>query len=53
MALTGGFQHAFWVLGAIALIAVPVILTLVGRDKHDTDPVTRSTVPEPQPVAAN
>ncbi len=28
-ALTGGFQHAFWVLSAIALLAVPAILALV------------------------
>ena len=28
-ALTGGFQHAFWVLGAIGLLAVPAIFALV------------------------
>jgi EmrB/QacA subfamily drug resistance transporter len=32
VALTGGFQHAFWVLGAIALLAVPAIFALVRRD---------------------
>jgi EmrB/QacA subfamily drug resistance transporter len=46
-ALTGGFQHAFWVLGAIALLALPVIFVLVGRDDL-TDPVARSTIPEAQ-----
>jgi len=32
-ALTGGFQHAFWVLGAVALLALPVILTFVRRNE--------------------
>src|SRR5436190_6113678 len=32
-ALTGGFQQAFWVLGAIALIAVPAIFMLLRPDK--------------------
>ncbi|MGN6871838.1 MAG: MFS transporter [Solirubrobacteraceae bacterium] len=31
-ALTGGFQHALWVLGAIALLAIPAIFALVRRD---------------------
>ena len=31
VALTGGFQHAMWVLGAIALISLPAIFVLVGR----------------------
>jgi EmrB/QacA subfamily drug resistance transporter len=30
-ALTGGFQQAFWVLGAIALLALPAIFALVRR----------------------
>ena len=30
-ALTGGFQRAFWVLGAIALIAPPAVLMLTRR----------------------
>ncbi len=38
-ALTGGFQQAFWVLGAIALLALPVIFALIGRDEL-SDPVT-------------
>jgi MFS family permease len=32
-ALTGGFQWAFWVCGAIGLLAVPVALLLVRRDE--------------------
>jgi EmrB/QacA subfamily drug resistance transporter len=32
-ALTGGFQRAFWVLGAIALIALPAIFVLLRHDK--------------------
>jgi EmrB/QacA subfamily drug resistance transporter len=42
-ALTGGFQHAFWVLGAIALIALPAIFALVGRDER-TNPVTTTAL---------
>src|SRR5208282_1368256 len=44
-ALTGGFQHAFWVLGAIALLALPVIFALVGRDER-TEPVTKIAIPD-------
>jgi MFS family permease len=32
-ALTGGFQQAFWVLGAIALLAAPAVLALARRDR--------------------
>ena len=32
-ALTGGFRQAFWVLGAIALLALPAIFRLVRRDE--------------------
>ncbi|HKO28773.1 MAG TPA: MFS transporter [Solirubrobacteraceae bacterium] len=32
-ALTGGFQHALWVLGAIALLAIPAIFALVRRNE--------------------
>jgi hypothetical protein len=31
--LTGGFQWAFWVCGAIALLAVPVTFLLVRDDE--------------------
>ena len=50
-ALTGGFQHALWALGAIALIAIPAILVLVRRDEL-TDAVAKTTLREPQPALA-
>jgi EmrB/QacA subfamily drug resistance transporter len=50
-ALTGGFQHAFWVLGAIALIALPAIFALI---RHDALPhtVTKTIIHEPEPALA-
>jgi len=50
-ALTGGFQHALWVLGAIGLLAVPAILALVRRNEL-SNAVTKTTVREPQPALA-
>ena len=50
-ALTGGFQAALLVLGAIGLIAVPAIFALVRRDEL-TDAVAKTTVHEPQPALA-
>jgi EmrB/QacA subfamily drug resistance transporter len=50
-ALTGGFQHAFWALGAIALIALPAIFTLVRRDEL-SDAARETTVREQQPATA-
>jgi hypothetical protein len=50
-ALTGGFQHALWVLGAIALVAVPAIFALVRRDEI-SDTLARSAVREPEPSTA-
>jgi EmrB/QacA subfamily drug resistance transporter len=50
-ALTGGFQQAFWVLGAIALIALPAIFMLLRRDKVSMA-VTESAVGEAQPAPA-
>ena len=50
-ALTGGFHAAFLVLGAIGLIAVPAIFTLVRRDEL-TDAVAKTAVHEPQPALA-
>ena len=32
-ALTGGFQQSFWVLGVIALLALPAIFALIRRDE--------------------
>jgi MFS family permease len=53
-AATGGYQHALWALGAIALIALPAIVALVRRDEV-ADAVAKSMVREPQsvPAAAN
>jgi MFS family permease len=48
-ALTGGFQQAFWVLGAVALLALPVILTFVRRNELATAAV-KTTVGARQPV---
>ena len=50
-ALTGGFQAAFLVLGAIGLIAVPAIFALVRRGEL-SDAVARTTAREPQPALA-
>jgi EmrB/QacA subfamily drug resistance transporter len=50
-ALTGGFQAAFLVLGAIGLIAVPAIFALVRRDEL-SDAVAKTAVREPQPALA-
>jgi EmrB/QacA subfamily drug resistance transporter len=46
-ALTGGFQQAFWVLGAIALLALPVIFALV-RSNALSDAVGTATAGESQ-----
>jgi EmrB/QacA subfamily drug resistance transporter len=51
-ALTGGFQSAFWVLGAIALLALPAIFVLVRREEL-SDAVTKTTIREPQPAPAD
>jgi EmrB/QacA subfamily drug resistance transporter len=48
-ALTGGFHEALWVLGAIALLALPAIFTLVRRDDL-SDAVTKTTLREAQPA---
>jgi MFS family permease len=50
-ALTGGYQRAFWVLGAIALLAIPAILALVRRGEL-SDAVSKAAVREPQPALA-
>jgi len=51
-ALTGGFQEALWVLGGIALLAVPAIFALVRRDEL-SDAVARATIREPHPALAS
>jgi EmrB/QacA subfamily drug resistance transporter len=42
-ALTGGFQSAFWVLGAIALISLPAIFALVRADEPESAAVHTAT----------
>ncbi len=50
-ALTGGFQQALWVLGAIGLLAVPAIFALVRRNEL-SEAIAKTTVREPQPALA-
>jgi len=50
-ALTGGFQHALWVLGGIGLLAIPAIFALVRREAVSPAP-TNASVREPQPATA-
>jgi hypothetical protein len=50
-ALTGGFQHALWVLGLIALLALPAIFTLVRRDEL-SEAVNKTTLREPRAALA-
>jgi EmrB/QacA subfamily drug resistance transporter len=51
-ALTGGFQQALWVLGAVALLALPAIFTLVRRNEL-SDAVAKATIGERQPAPAS
>jgi hypothetical protein len=51
VALTGGFQQAFWVLGVIALLAVLAISLLV-RHRQQPGPLDRQAIGEPQPALA-
>jgi EmrB/QacA subfamily drug resistance transporter len=50
-ALTGGFQQSFWVLGALALIALPATFVLVRRDEL-ANAVVDPVIHEPQPALA-
>jgi EmrB/QacA subfamily drug resistance transporter len=50
-ALTGGYQHALWALGAIALLALPAIFALVRRDEFSRA-VTKTTSGETEPALA-
>jgi EmrB/QacA subfamily drug resistance transporter len=47
-ALTGGFQRALWVLGAIALLAIPAILALVRRSEPGA--ASKPTIAEAEPA---
>jgi EmrB/QacA subfamily drug resistance transporter len=53
-ALTGGFRQSLWVLGAIALLAIPAIFALIRGDEL-SDAVAKTTAREAQPAlgAAN
>ena len=52
-ALSGGFQWAFWVCGATALLAVPVTFLLIRRDEL-VKAVEAATHPDPAlPAASN
>jgi len=51
-ALTGGFQDAFWVLGAIALLAIPAIFALVRRNEL-SDAVRKTTMRDAEPALAS
>jgi EmrB/QacA subfamily drug resistance transporter len=50
-ALTGGFQQAFWVLGVIALLALPAIGVLVRRTRQ-SEALAQPTIGEPQHALA-
>jgi EmrB/QacA subfamily drug resistance transporter len=47
-ALTGGFQLALWVCGAIGLLAVPITFLLIRRD--ELAPASAATLQEAHPV---
>jgi EmrB/QacA subfamily drug resistance transporter len=51
-ALTGGFQSAFWALGAIALLALPAIFMLIRRDEL-SKPVIKTTIRDAQPALSS
>jgi EmrB/QacA subfamily drug resistance transporter len=50
-ALTDGFRHALWVLGPIALLALPAIFALVGRDEP-SGAVPRTAIGDVGPALA-
>jgi hypothetical protein len=51
-ALTGGFQSALWVSGAVALLAIPVTFLLIRKDEMATAvAATGLRAPEPQPAS--
>jgi EmrB/QacA subfamily drug resistance transporter len=50
-ALTGGYQHALWALGAIALIALPAIFVLVRRNEP-SDRTRKTSVRDPEAALA-
>jgi EmrB/QacA subfamily drug resistance transporter len=52
VALTGGFRSALWVLGAIALLALPAIFALIRRDES-SKPATQTTTRDAEPALGN
>ena len=50
-ALTGGFQHALWVLGGIGLLAIPAIFALV-RDEAASTAMAKRNVRDREPALA-
>jgi EmrB/QacA subfamily drug resistance transporter len=50
-ALTGGFQDAFWVLGGIALLALPVVASLLNRSELN-EAVDATAITSPKPALA-
>jgi EmrB/QacA subfamily drug resistance transporter len=50
VALTSGFRQALWVLGAIALLALPAIFALVGREEPSATSPT-AAIPKTQTAA--
>src|SRR5215204_2330044 len=50
-ALTGGFQHALWVLGGIGLLAIPAIFTLVRREAVSSA-AAETSIRDPQSAIA-
>jgi MFS family permease len=52
MALTTGFQWAFWACGTIGLAAVPVTFLLIRRDELARAVASTSQKPQPEPAGA-
>jgi EmrB/QacA subfamily drug resistance transporter len=52
-ALTGGFQRSLWVLGAIALLALPAIFVLVRRDELADAVAKAGALPDAAPAPAH
>jgi len=51
VALTAGFQRAYWILGAIALLAVPAVFVLM-RGAESKAALASPTGPDAQPVGS-
>jgi hypothetical protein len=51
-ALTGGFTRALWVLGAVALLALPAIFTLIRRNEF-SEAAARTAIGDRHPALAS